>query len=377
MSPKEVQPRILFVVPLPPPCAGVEEISQLLVGSDTFDQYELSVLRSNVRDTNAAKGKFDVKGVSRVLSITLRLFWKLISIRPRLVYLTVSQNMSGLLRDCLYIWVARAFERPVVGHFHGSKLAEFLRSKNFLLRWFFIFSLNQASFIIVLSDSIRKSLVPFLSEEKLRVVYNGVEVLPLRPQEGGNGKKPFVVSFMGHFSFAKGFYDILEVVRLLAPDHPEIFFQFAGERLVEERNIVLDEKRGGWETVEELVSLWGPRISMKGIVEGERKKNFFDSSSVFVLPSYAEGMPVSVLEAMASGVPLIISRVGALPEVLTSDNAIFIEPGNIEQIAQGILSLVQKPEKGERMRRANLEKINQFTHKKMSLEIDKIFKKVI
>ena len=127
-SPFVKKQKILFVVPLPPPWAGVEQMSRLLIQSELNTAFDVSVLKSNVRDSNAAKGKWDFQGVLKVTWLCGRLCARILCFRPRVVYLTLSQNTAGLFRDTAYIFISTLLGKSVVAHLHGSRLPQFLSS---------------------------------------------------------------------------------------------------------------------------------------------------------------------------------------------------------------------------------------------------------
>jgi glycosyltransferase involved in cell wall biosynthesis len=85
-------------------------------------------------------------------------------------------------------------------------------------------------------------------------------------------------------------------------------------------------------------------VEISGIITGADKRHFFERSSVFVLVSYAEAFPVAVLEAMAAGAPLIVTPVGALPEILKEgENALFVQPGDVSALVAAIEKLKGDP----------------------------------
>ena len=71
----------------------------------------------------------------------------------------------------------------------------------------------------------------------------------------------------------------------------------------------------------------------------------FNNADVFILPSYNEGLPISILEAMSYGKAIISTSVGGIPEIVKqNENGLLIEPGNLEQIEQSINNLLEHPE---------------------------------
>jgi glycosyltransferase involved in cell wall biosynthesis len=86
------------------------------------------------------------------------------------------------------------------------------------------------------------------------------------------------------------------------------------------------------------------RVAFPGWVGPEEAQSLLASASVFVLPSYNEGLPVAVLEAMAAGVPVVTTRVGAIPDLGIDGEAGFtVDPGSIEDLTDRLAVLVDDP----------------------------------
>lgn len=79
-------------------------------------------------------------------------------------------------------------------------------------------------------------------------------------------------------------------------------------------------------------------VHFNGFVSGEKKTGLLRRTDVFVLPSYNEGLPISILEAMSYGCAILSTPVGGIPEIVR-DNGILVEPGNIQGIADTIFEL--------------------------------------
>jgi glycosyltransferase involved in cell wall biosynthesis len=98
-----------------------------------------------------------------------------------------------------------------------------------------------------------------------------------------------------------------------------------------------------------------------GPVYGEEKKQIFMNSDIFLLPSYAEGQPVTILEAMAAGLPIIASNVGAIPDVVQDGkNGLIIEPGDIPALTRAIDQLVGDASLRHQMGRLSRQQAYQF-----------------
>jgi len=88
-----------------------------------------------------------------------------------------------------------------------------------------------------------------------------------------------------------------------------------------------------------------------------------DAADLFLQPSRADGLPRSLLEAMARGLPCLASRVGGIPELLADED--LLVPGDVMRTAAQIESVLRKPERRERMAQRNLERARAFTEDKL------------
>ena len=85
-----------------------------------------------------------------------------------------------------------------------------------------------------------------------------------------------------------------------------------------------------------------PHMTFRSPVDGHEKEALFKQSDIFILPSYSEGFPLSVLEAMSYGLPLIVTPVGALPEVLKEgENCFFVKPGSVSDLTRALTQLFE------------------------------------
>jgi glycosyltransferase involved in cell wall biosynthesis len=152
------------------------------------------------------------------------------------------------------------------------------------------------------------------------------------PSNSAGADDRFVVLSLGDISEEKGVFDTVEAVPQVVADRPEVEFWFAG--------------RGDTDRLERRarVEPWGDRIRVLGWVDGEKKEDVLDRANLLLLPSHAEGLPMSILEGMAHGLPVVASRVGGIPEVITDGKeGLLIEPGEPESIAAAVLRFAEAP----------------------------------
>ena len=100
------------------------------------------------------------------------------------------------------------------------------------------------------------------------------------------------------------------------------------------------------------------RVIFRGHVSGETVRSRMDAACLFILPSRTEGLPRSVIEAMASGLPCIGTRVGGIPELLPHED--LVEPGNASELAGKIMEVLADPSRLDKMSYRNLREAGRF-----------------
>lgn len=103
-----------------------------------------------------------------------------------------------------------------------------------------------------------------------------------------------------------------------------------------------------------LLSNLGNKVTEHGYVSGKEKTALFERADVLVLPSYHEGMPLVVLEALAGGCAVISTKVGATPEILTEDNVCWVDVKSVDDIANAIQELYLSQDRLMRLKKNNL-----------------------
>src|SRR5690606_10983036 len=128
-----------------------------------------------------------------------------------------------------------------------------------------------------------------------------------------------VISSMGRLGSRKGTWDLLEAFKRLAAEVPNVRLVLGGDGEIDKaRRIVA---RDGLEA----------RVTIAGWLSGAEKLDVFNRTDIYALPSYHEGLPASIVEAMAAGAPIVSTPVGGIPEAVTDAfNGFLVAPGDVD-----------------------------------------------
>lgn len=245
--------------------------------------------------------------------------------RVALVHCHVAMRGS-FWRKTLFASIARSFGVPVVFHLHGSEMKAFFAAQRPWVQRIISTQLETVDHVVVLSDSWRDYVVEIAPRAKVTVVPNYV-VLPddSECREAHDGLR---FLFLGLLGERKGIYDLLVAFSRIAGQIPNAKLLVGGN--------------GEEQQVRQKVSeaALNDQVEVLGWVSGDLKLSLLRTSDVFVLPSYNEGLPVSILEAMSWRIPVISTRVGGIPQLLRHEvDGLLIEAGDIDSLADALLRL--------------------------------------
>lgn len=257
------------------------------------------------------------------------LYKLLVALRSYLVFLFTARRYdvmhahaasgASIYRKSFFVWWCRVVGRPILLHIHGADFDTFYRElpparKERLSRLF-----NRADRTIVLSSYWSTFFREEMRVENAVILKNGVDTAVYQPTI--TPYQPGKMLFLGRLGERKGVYDLLEVADRMARDGLKFRLHLAGDGEIEQvRRIIAEKNLGDWVIVE-------------GWIDGGKKLELFRQVSVMVLPSYDEGLPVAIIEAMAAGKVIVSTTVGGIPELVENDvNGWLIQPGDLDAL---------------------------------------------
>ena len=204
-----------------------------------------------------------------------------------------------------------------------------------------------------------------LDADRTAYTPSGVEprfFLPRRYDSAG----PFKLLFVGTWLDQRGIFYLRDALERVAPQLPGMTMTFAG---------------GGC-PAEAIQSFFGtklaPNIVVTPVVPVGQMQELFAAHDIFLFPSLMEGLPTVVLEAMASGMPVITCETCGMPDVIADDfNGLLIPPADAPAIEAAVLRLAGSPELRERLGRAAQESMKRYTWERSALRLERLFRHFI
>lgn len=339
-------PRVVLVSPVPPPYGGIARWTRTLMdmAPDTVGA-ELVLINTAHRKQRSDETTL----VARILSGVGQTLRVLVAFaahiarrgRPDCVHVNSSGSL-GLVRDILVLAACRFLGVRSVLHLRFGRAPELLQDvgsgmESRLLRR----ALKLASATIGIDLRTHTAVTAAIGPERAVLIPNFIDTPSYDPRFDRHSK---IVLFLGSVSQSKGVGELLSAwdslglegwtLRLVGPLSP---------------------------TLEELVATFhdDPSVQVLGPVEHRAAMAHMYDAAFMVLPSHTEGFPNVVLEAMATGTPIIASEVGAIPEMLEGGAGIVVPPRDVDALMKAILRLASEPESRDRMAKKAHERVTQ------------------
>lgn len=272
----------------------------------------------------------------------IKMIFCLVFTNIHIVHVHVASRKS-FYRKSFYIKLAKLCKKKILLHMHGGEFDIFYWQEcNENQRRKITKVLNMSNRIISLGEEWKKRISKYCSTQ-VTVVYNSVDVEKLNLYDI-NSKN---VLFLGRLEKTKGIFDLIEAAQFVIKEEKNINFILAGDGdLLKITNIIIDKKLEN-------------NFKLLGWIDSNEVKNLLKDTMCYVLPSYNEGMPMSILEAMSFGIPIVSTNVGGIPEIIeNSVNGFLIKPGDVQALSDSILFLSKNPRNKKEISISNFNKVN-------------------
>ncbi|WP_395406744.1 glycosyltransferase family 4 protein [Pseudoduganella sp. UC29_106] len=274
-------------------------------------------------------------------------------------------SRASFWRKSGFFALAFAFGIPAILHLHGAEFAQFYGEECGPLRKRIVRGIfDRCRRVVVLSDAWKRWVQGVSKNPHVEAIYNPVLLPP--SAVAWTARQPGAVLSLGRLGKRKGSYDLLEAAARVLPSAPAVELRLGGD--------------GELDAVRARAAQLGmaDHLNLLGWVNGERKEQQLAGAMLYALPSYNEGLPMSVLEAMAAGLPVLATPVGGIPEAVSDGvEGFLVEPGDVEALAARLAQLLQDEALAQRMGAAARHKVETtFSSQAVLPRVEKMYQEL-
>ncbi|MEG0503624.1 MAG: glycosyltransferase family 4 protein [Raoultibacter sp.] len=251
-------------------------------------------------------------------------------------------SYSSTWRKFLYFKIIKKTKARCVLHVHGGEYAKFLealpnKKQDAIKRLF-----KEADVVVVLAELWKKYFTTVFNLDNVVVVNNGIDS-ELYNYKSGDG---VLMAFVGNLSPEKGVDDLLAALSIVAEGNKNFCCYFVGG--------------GDIPRVKGIAGNLGilDNVVFTGLLSEQEVAELLRITAIMVLPSYHEGFPMSILEAMSAGNAIVSTSVGGIPEIVSENGGILVEPGDVDALANAVRCLLCSCEQTKQMGVINSKRVN-------------------
>jgi glycosyltransferase involved in cell wall biosynthesis len=311
-------------------------------------------------------------GQGRASICGLRGFLNILAWSPDVIH---TQLFFGVGLSALII--AKLLRKPLLGtnHTATSEFARYLPWQSTFLKklferyvsWYY----NRCAFVTGPSNSVFLDMVAAGFKAPHRALSNPVDIDAFPPatsaEEKAELKKKFnlsgmVLAYTGRLAKEKNINDIIAALPAIVKEVPHTMLALAG-RGVEMEALAEQAKKLGVQNA----------VHFLGMLNKDDLAKLYRATDIFIIMSTSETQGLSMMQAMAAGLPVIAARARSLPEYVNAKNGILIEPGDSQSLAGAIIELLNAPEKMKALGNDGLAYVKNFSSENIAREWEKIY----
>jgi len=274
-----------------------------------------------------------------------------------------SASKGSFLRKSLVLLMAKAFSKKVVFHIHGGGFKEFFAVSKIRAK-LILYILRKADKVICLTDEWHGYFCSNLGLYNVQVVANPIELPNIQKSHLHNGVINML--FLGAIVKSKGIFDLIAYLSTNSYFiNNKLHLHIGGEGdLIQLYSFLEDpQNREG--------------IVYHGWVDSDKKGKLFQLADIFILPSYYEGLPMGVLEAMSYGKPIIATRVGGIPSVVKPGlNGWLYAPNNEKELDTIFEEIIKQPDLLQQYGANSRKEASRFAIPNILNQLDEIYNSI-
>jgi glycosyltransferase involved in cell wall biosynthesis len=306
---------------------GISSVVKGLINTELSRKYRIILVSSHVDGSKFGKLIQAIVGLAKTA-------YYLTFDKIDIVHIHGSDPTSSK-RKYIYFRLVSLFRCKTIYHFHGNLLFTAFPGLSGPWKRSFRELFEHTDVVISLSEHAKKKIAEFAPSANIVVVPNSIGLPDLdQGLKDEDQNKNIKLAFLGHIKEQKGIFDLLKVIKELVNDRVDLRLFVGGY--------------GELDRLQREISVLGlkDRVEYLGWISEEKRDSLLRKTDIFVLPSYGEGMPMTILEAMSHAVPVVSTPVGGIPElVVDGETGYLVKPGDIEGLRKRILELISDEEK--------------------------------
>ncbi|MED4060194.1 glycosyltransferase [Priestia megaterium] len=333
-------PKILLIGPIPPPIHGESMALKSILDSEQINNdIKIHVINTSKNSIESA-GKLNISKLLIDFFNVLKVFKWCLKNQKQIIYISISQTKLGLMRDIVCILIGKIRKHAVITHLHGNNLGNTIDSFPELIRKIVIRNaFKKIDCGIVLGKGLEENYRSYV--KNVKVVSNGVKENFIRDEEifinKSNDDNSFEIVYLSNLMKDKGYIELIKAVTELLDEGYRITLSLAGA--IQDSALFNDlMKKVKNKNYEE-------SIRYLGIKKDQDKKKLLLESDVMILPTNykIEGQPLSIIEGMAAGLPIISTKKGVIPQMI-KNNGIILENLSVDNLKLAIMKIYKDPE---------------------------------
>lgn len=327
--------RILVVGRGDPERGGIAAYLRELMASDLRERHDLRFL--NLTPTGEQHGgRLSMSNVTRTLGDTIAVARQARGCDVVHIHSALAPTVTALRASLFAVAARLRGARPIV-HAHGGRVVVTASSRR---RWLLRVLLRPAAVVVAVAASVAETLAGVVDRARLAVIPNGVDVARFSPADEPASRTPPAVLYAGLLTPRKGVLDLIEASA-----------QLRGRGIDHELLIAGGTPDEGAEAEREVrAALPDAGVRLLGVIAPEDMPDLYRSCDVFCLPSWWEAMPLTVLEAMSSGLPVVATDVGDVARMLDGGRCgVIVPPSAPDALADALASLLVDGDRRDRI----------------------------
>jgi len=251
--------------------------------------------------------------------------------RPHIIHLHTSRGLAWL-KDTFYVILAKAFHARIILHMHSGDFYKYYDGYPRIIQVYTRMIIGLADAVISVSAEWQEHLLKIIPIARIITLRNCIDIQTFHPNGACNAGQRVNILFLGRMGPSKGSSDLIEAIHCLEQGKLNLHVWMVGP----------EERNGDFQDAQQLLEKYhlADTCEILGPVDREQALQLYKEASLFVLPSYFEGLPMVILEALAAGLPIIATSVGGISELVRDAyNGFLFPPGNIEALAGALENL--------------------------------------